>query len=61
MIFLPWDLLLIILFVAAVVYETHQKVRYYVRFSLFFGIVSLAAVILIPVALFRPGDVHNTV
>ena len=35
--------------------------RFYMRFTLYIGIVMLFSLLLLPIAIFRPGNVHNTV
>ena len=59
--FISWDVLLAITVVLAITYETQQSFRYYFRFSLYITIVMVFAMFLIPIAMFRPGNVHNTV
>jgi len=61
MIILPWDELLLLMVVVAVVYETYQPFRFICRSALFFSVNMSFALFLIPIAMFRPGNVHNTV
>lgn len=58
---IAWDVLLILIVVLAITYETQGWFRYYFRFFLYITIVMIFAVLLIPIAIFRPGNVHNTV
>ncbi|XP_032788877.2 1-acyl-sn-glycerol-3-phosphate acyltransferase alpha [Daphnia magna] len=59
--FVSWDVLLVSTVVLAIIYETQSWFRYYFRFTLYISVVMLTSVFLIPVAIFRPGNVHNTV
>ena len=59
--FVGWDIVLVVTVVLAITYETQSWFRYYFRFFLYIAIVMIFSLFLIPVALFRPGNVHNTV
>ena len=61
MIILPWDGLLLFTVVIAVMYEKFPQFRFFCRLALFFSVNMVCAVLLIPIAIFRPGNVHNTV
>lgn len=40
-------------------YESSPKFRYYLKFSLYYGLVMTTAVFVIPIMMFRPGEVKN--
>jgi len=61
MIILPWDGLLLFTVVIAVMYEMFPQFRFFCRLALFFSVNMVCAILLIPIAIFRPGNVHNTV
>ncbi|XP_030243963.1 1-acyl-sn-glycerol-3-phosphate acyltransferase alpha [Drosophila navojoa] len=50
---------LFVLLMLPFLYETNHIFRYYFKFMLYYGIVSLNAIILIPAFLTRPCDVRN--
>lgn len=61
---LVWDSLpsfLLFTAILAIIYETQQWFRYYFRFFLYISIVMFSSLCLLPIAAFRPGNVHNTV
>jgi len=40
-------------------YESSPRFRYYLKFFLYYGIVMMTAVFVIPIMMFRPGEVKN--
>lgn len=61
MFFVAWDFLFASTVAFAIAYETQQWFRFYVRFVAYISIVLFVALCMIPIAIFRPGNVHNTV
>lgn len=61
MLLLSWDVLLILMVMLVITYETQSRCRYFCRYILYVAVVMVHAIFLIPVAMLRPGDVHNTV
>ncbi|XP_073828325.1 1-Acylglycerol-3-phosphate O-acyltransferase 1 [Musca autumnalis] len=50
---------LVVLLMLPFLYESSHIFRYYFKFLIYYGIVSLNSIILIPAFLFRPCDVRN--
>ena len=40
-------------------YETSRTFRYYFKFLIYYGVVMMTAVVLMPILSFRPGNVKN--
>ncbi|XP_065345108.1 1-acyl-sn-glycerol-3-phosphate acyltransferase alpha [Cloeon dipterum] len=40
-------------------YESSPKFRYYLKFAIYYGLVMTTAVFVIPIMMFRPGEVKN--
>jgi lysophosphatidate acyltransferase len=54
------ELIVVVLLLALpFAYESSPKFRYYLKFSLYYGLVMTTAVFVIPVMMFRPGEVKN--
>ncbi|XP_046739723.1 1-acyl-sn-glycerol-3-phosphate acyltransferase alpha isoform X1 [Diprion similis] len=52
-------LLVLFILVLPFLYETSKSFRYYFKFLMYYGIVMANAVMVIPIMMFRPGDVKN--
>lgn len=52
-------LFICIIILVPIFYETSQKFRYYFKFFVYYSIVMINSLILIPAMLFRPKDVRN--
>lgn len=61
MLLVSWDVLLVLIVALVITYETQSRFRYHFRYVLYVAVVMLHALLLIPVAVLRPGNVHNTV
>uniref|UniRef100_A0A1B6E5F2 1-acylglycerol-3-phosphate O-acyltransferase n=1 Tax=Clastoptera arizonana TaxID=38151 RepID=A0A1B6E5F2_9HEMI len=52
---------LIFMLLIPIFYETNNAFRYYFKFFLYYGIIMLTSIVVMPVMIWRPGNVENLI